>query len=72
MYRSKGDDIAPLTEDHALIRACFRQLRMLRDQWRPDMPQPEIFKIYRWYVARLFIAIEEGATHLRIGSALFT
>lgn len=65
--------IAPLTEDQSLVRACFRQLRHLRDQWRPDMPQPEIFQDLSMGMSNDYLlAIEEGATLLRIGSAIFT
>lgn len=56
--------MAPLTDDEALIRACFRQLRELRDAWGLSELSMGMSNDFR-------IAIEEGATLLRIGRALF-
>lgn len=56
--------MAPLTEDKALIRSVFRNLRAMRDQWglmHLSMGMSHDFEI----------AIEEGSTLLRIGSAIF-
>jgi PLP dependent protein len=56
--------MAPLTEDVDLIRRVFRDLRKMRDVWglkHLSMGMSHDFEI----------AIEEGATLLRIGSAIF-
>lgn len=56
--------MAPLTEDTDLIHRVFRELRKMRDAWglkHLSMGMSHDFEI----------AIEEGATLLRIGSAIF-
>lgn len=56
--------MAPLTDDANVIRACFSRLRGLRDELKLrdlSMGMSHDFSI----------AIEEGATLLRIGSSLF-
>jgi pyridoxal phosphate enzyme (YggS family) len=63
--------MAPLSNDEEVLRSCFRRLRNLRDQ----------IKAYQWEFAPctelsmgmsndFAIAIEEGATMVRIGTAL--
>jgi PLP dependent protein len=61
--------MAALEADEDACRAAFRTLRMLRDELRPaDDPLP----ILSMGMSDDFeIAIEEGATHIRVGSALF-
>lgn len=56
--------IAPLTEDVNVIRKCFRRLRQLRDEFGLQELSMGMSGDYR-------IAIEEGATMVRIGSAVF-
>lgn len=64
--------MAPLTEDQHLIRACFRKLYQLRENWRSQMKEPPLFRHLSMGMSHDFlIAIEEGATLLRIGSAIF-
>lgn len=63
--------MAPLTEDRDVLRACFRQLASLRDEVQalnlPFAPCPELsMGMSNDYD----IAIEEGATMIRIGTAL--
>lgn len=56
--------MAPLTDDTALIRNVFQKLKKMRDSWRLkhlSMGMSNDFEI----------AVEEGATLLRIGSAIF-
>lgn len=57
--------MAPLTEDTNLIRSTFSSLRKCRDRWKVgsilSMGMSHDWKI----------ALEEGATHLRIGSRIF-
>ena len=64
--------IAPLTSDQTKIRAVFKQLRRWHDQWRSYMPNPNLFQRLSMGMSNDYlIAIEEGATLLRIGSAIF-
>lgn len=63
--------MAPLSEDEKMIRNSFRKLRELRDeiknrQWSHAPCQYLSMGMSNDYQ----IAIEEGATHIRIGSAL--
>lgn len=64
--------MAPLTEDQEIIRCCFRTLRLLRDLWRGQMKDPNLFKHLSMGMSHDYlIAIEEGATLVRIGTAIF-
>ena len=65
--------MAPLTNDTELIRSCFRQLYALRDRWRVRMREPNLFHHLSMGMSHDYlIAIEEGATLLRVGSAIFS
>lgn len=57
--------MAPLTEDVDQIRMCFRRLRELRDELGLKELSMGMSHDYK-------IAIEEGATIVRIGSAIFS
>lgn len=64
--------MAPYTEDQQVIRTCFRKLYQLRENWRPQMRDPKIFHHLSMGMSNDYlIAIEEGATLLRVGSAIF-
>lgn len=56
--------MAPLTEDEQVVRECFRRLRQFRDQLRLRHLSMGMSHDYP-------IAIEEGATLLRIGTVIF-
>lgn len=56
--------MAPLTENVAEIRSCFRSLRELRD--RHGLQELSMGMSHDY-----MMAIEEGATMVRIGSAIF-
>ncbi len=64
--------MAPLTEDEAVIRQCFGDLRKFRDKLREiageafPLPSLSMGMSHDYH-----IAIEEGSTILRIGSAIF-
>ncbi len=58
--------MAPLTDDKKVIRRCFSLLRHLRDELDSTLPHLSMGMSNDYA-----IAIEEGATLLRIGSALF-
>lgn len=62
--------MAPLTADPEQVRPCFRRLRELRDALAPRFG--EGFRELSMGMSGDYeIAIEEGATWVRVGSALF-
>jgi len=61
--------MAPLTEDEKVIRETFSGLRQLRDNLQKEHAQ--ITELSMGMTNDYTIAIEEGATILRIGSAIF-
>ncbi|MDW0109301.1 YggS family pyridoxal phosphate-dependent enzyme [Sporosarcina aquimarina] len=63
--------MAPLTEDQEVIRDVFKRLRILRDQLAAKkMQHAPVTKLSMGMSNDYSIAIEEGATHVRIGTAL--
>jgi len=61
--------MAPFVDDPEMARPYFRQLRQLRDKnARPDLDLPELSM---GMTNDFEVAVEEGATMVRIGSALF-
>jgi uncharacterized pyridoxal phosphate-containing UPF0001 family protein len=62
--------VAPMVPDRESVRSVFRQLRTLRDETsaRLGMPLPVLSMGMTDDYA---IAVEEGATMLRLGRALF-
>jgi PLP dependent protein len=64
--------LAALTENQTTIRSSFVQLRQWHENWRPLMKDPTLFRHLSMGMSNDYlIAIEEGATLLRIGSAIF-
>jgi len=63
--------IAPLVEDTEQVRPVFRELRLLRDRLRADLPQCSWQHLSMGMTGDYSIAIEEGATIVRIGRAIF-
>ena len=64
--------MAPKTEDETRIRGTFRTLRELRDNARNSLSRPAAFPELSMGMSGDYeIAIEEGATMVRIGSSLF-
>lgn len=64
--------MAPFTQDQQIIRVCFRKLYQLREVWRSQMKNPTLFHHLSMGMSHDYlIAIEEGATLLRIGAAIF-
>lgn len=62
--------MAPLTDDTEVLRACFRRLRELRDYL--DARAPGHWPELSMGMSNDFeIAIEQGATMLRLGTAVF-
>jgi pyridoxal phosphate enzyme (YggS family) len=63
--------IAPYTEDRSLIRASFRALASAREELRRRFPQADWSCLSMGMSGDFEIALEEGATLLRIGTAIF-
>jgi hypothetical protein len=63
--------IAPWGVAEEITRACFRSLRELRDRWAAAHPRLNLDVLSMGMSGDFPIAIEEGATRIRIGTALF-
>ncbi len=64
--------MAPYTSDQPAIRAVFRGLRELRDRMREQLPELMPLRELSMGMTNDFeIAVEEGATLVRVGSGLF-
>lgn len=64
--------LAEPTEDPEDVRPQFRQMRMLAEQYdASDNPRVEMRYLSMGMSGDFEVAIEEGATHLRLGTALF-
>lgn len=61
--------IAPLTDDENLIRKSFKDLRLLKEKMNKS--EINITELSMGMSSDFEIAIEEGSTMLRIGSAIF-
>ena len=63
--------MAPFTEDEDLIRKSFATLRKLRDEMNVDFPELPIKELSMGMSGDFKIAIEEGSTMVRVGTAIF-
>lgn len=63
--------IAPWGVAEDVTRACFRSLREWRDRWAAAHPRLSLDMLSMGMSGDFAIAIEEGATRIRIGTALF-
>ena len=63
--------IAPSGVAEEETRACFRSLRTWRDAWAAHHPKLSLDVLSMGMSGDFAIAIEEGATRIRIGTALF-
>lgn len=63
--------IAPWGVPEAETRACFRSLRQWRDRWAAACPRLELGVLSMGMSGDFALAIEEGATRIRVGTALF-
>jgi len=61
--------LGPLTADRHSIRASFRLLRDLLAEARTESPDASVLSM--GMSGDFEIAVEEGATHIRVGTALF-
>lgn len=64
--------IAPFDADlERAVRPCFRQTRMVREALRADCPGADWRELSMGMSGDFEIAVEEGATLVRVGQALF-
>lgn len=63
--------IAPLVADAEQVRPVFRGLRELRDRLREELPEYAWSQLSMGMTDDYTVAIEEGATIVRIGRAIF-
>jgi hypothetical protein len=63
--------IAPWGAPEDATRACFRNLRRWRDQWAAAHPNLKLDVLSMGMSGDFRLAIQEGATRIRIGTALF-
>lgn len=64
--------MAPFVQDEKVLRTCFRTLYELLHKWKPRMRNPSLFKELSMGMSNDYpLAVQEGATMVRIGSALF-
>jgi PLP dependent protein len=63
--------IAPLLDDVEETRPVFRGLRELRDRICSDQPDLDLYHLSMGMTNDYWVAIEEGATLIRLGRAIF-
>jgi len=63
--------IAPWGVAEGVTRACFRSLRQWRDRWAALHPRLDLGVLSMGMSGDFPLAIEEGATRIRVGTALF-
>jgi len=63
--------IAPFGAADDATRACFRSLRQWRDQWAAAHPKLALEVLSMGMSGDFALAIAEGATRIRVGTALF-
>jgi len=63
--------IAPWGAEEAVTRACFRSLRELRDRWGSEYSRLEFDVLSMGMSGDFPLAIAEGATRIRVGTAIF-
>ena len=63
--------MAPLTDDESLIRKSFSSLRKLSEKLQTEFPMFNFSELSMGMSNDYEIAIEEGSTEVRIGTAIF-
>lgn len=64
--------MAPLTDDEKVILTCFAALRHLKGRLNKAYPQADIKHLSMGMSHDFKIALQEGATIIRVGTALFS
>ncbi len=63
--------IGPLTDDRGRIRAAFKELSSLKEALREQWGEQKTAVLSMGMSGDFEIAIEEGSTHIRLGTAIF-
>lgn len=63
--------IAPWGAEESVTRACFRNMREWRDRWAAKYPRLNFDVLSMGMSGDFPLAIEEGATRIRVGTAIF-
>lgn len=63
--------MAPFTSDETLIRKSFQTLRTLKEEMQNQYTQFNLSELSMGMSGDYKIAIEEGSTMVRIGTAIF-
>ena len=63
--------MAPFTDDEKLIRKSFISLRDLSEKLKPQFPELPLTELSMGMSGDFEIAIEEGSTLVRVGTAIF-
>lgn len=63
--------MAPFTDDEKLIRKSFKTLRELSEKLKPQFPQLPLTELSMGMSGDFEIAIEEGSSLIRVGTAIF-
>jgi pyridoxal phosphate enzyme (YggS family) len=63
--------IAPWGAEESVTRACFRNLREWRDRWAASYPNLNFDVLSMGMSGDFPLAIAEGATRIRVGTAIF-
>ena len=63
--------MAPFTKDEKLIRKSFITLRELSEKLKPQFPELSLTELSMGMSGDFEIAIEEGSTLVRVGTAIF-
>ena len=63
--------MAPFTDDTKLIRKSFITLRLLAEKIQKDFPAFNLSELSMGMSGDFEIAIEEGSTLVRVGTAIF-
>jgi hypothetical protein len=63
--------LAPYSDNPEDARPTFRRLRHLRDALAERLPEVDLGALSMGMSADYEVAIEEGATHIRLGTAIF-
>mgnify|MGYP005673086657 CR=1 FL=1 len=72
MHTAAYDSMAPLVDDPETVRPVFRNLRELRDRLNDAGAYPRPLRELSMGMSQDYrVAVEEGATLVRVGAALF-